>query len=180
MIGTTKKPFEEILQALEGYEKIAVVGRDGCAKVCATGGLASDLALGESANPNFEPLDLQLIKMENKVNAGCQFFQTQPVYEPKKIEVFMKKAEKFGAPVMFGMVIIKSPGMAKFINDNVTGIQVPEAWIKELDSVPQGAVQKKATEMTIKLLKGACPHVPGDSFYAVWLVRYNSPSSGGN
>jgi hypothetical protein len=70
--------------------------------------------------------------------------------------------------------------MAKFINDNVTGIQVPEAWIKELDSVPQGAVQKKATEMTIKLLKGACPHVPGDSFYAVWLVRYNSPSSGGN
>ena len=39
MIGTTKKPFEEILQALEGYEKIAVVGCDGCAKVCATGGL---------------------------------------------------------------------------------------------------------------------------------------------
>ena len=50
MIGTTKKPFEEILQALEGYEKIAVVGCDGCAKVCATGGLdqvkelAQDLA----------------------------------------------------------------------------------------------------------------------------------------
>ena len=39
MIGTTKKPFEEVLQALEGYEKIAVVGCDGCAKVCATGGL---------------------------------------------------------------------------------------------------------------------------------------------
>ncbi len=39
MIGTTKKPLEEILQALEGYEKIAVVGCDGCAKVCATGGL---------------------------------------------------------------------------------------------------------------------------------------------
>jgi hypothetical protein len=39
MIGTTKKPFEEVLQALAGYEKIAVVGCDGCAKVCATGGL---------------------------------------------------------------------------------------------------------------------------------------------
>ncbi len=39
MIGTTKKPLEEILQALEGYEKIAVVGCDGCAKVCMTGGL---------------------------------------------------------------------------------------------------------------------------------------------
>jgi 5,10-methylenetetrahydrofolate reductase len=104
---------------------------------------ASNLALGAAANPNFEPLDLQLIKMENKVNAGCQFFQTQPVYEPKKFETFMKKAEKFGAPVMFGMVVIKSPSMAKFINDNVTGIHVPEAWIKELDRVPKEQYKKR-------------------------------------
>lgn len=38
MIGTVKKPLEEILAALEGYRKIAVVGCDGCAKVCGTGG----------------------------------------------------------------------------------------------------------------------------------------------
>ena len=104
---------------------------------------ASDLALGAAANPNFEPLDLQLIKMENKVKAGCQFFQTQPVYEPKKFETFMKQAGKLGVPVMFGMVVIKSPGMAKFINEHVTGIHVPEDWIKEMESVPEGAVKKK-------------------------------------
>jgi len=38
MIGTTPKPFEEILAALEDYQKIAVVGCDGCAKACLTGG----------------------------------------------------------------------------------------------------------------------------------------------
>ena len=38
MIGTTPKPFEEIKNALEGYEKLAVIGCDGCAKVCMTGG----------------------------------------------------------------------------------------------------------------------------------------------
>jgi hypothetical protein len=38
MIGTTQKPFEEILAALDGYEKIAIVGCDGCAKACLTGG----------------------------------------------------------------------------------------------------------------------------------------------
>jgi hypothetical protein len=38
MIGTTQKPFEEILEALGGYQKIAVVGCDGCAKACLTGG----------------------------------------------------------------------------------------------------------------------------------------------
>ena len=38
MIGTAQKPFEEILAALAGHQKIAVVGCDGCAKVCLTGG----------------------------------------------------------------------------------------------------------------------------------------------
>jgi hypothetical protein len=38
MIATTQKPIEEILEALEGYRKIAVVGCDGCAKACLTGG----------------------------------------------------------------------------------------------------------------------------------------------
>ena len=38
MIGTTPKPFEEIMDAVAGYEKLAVIGCDGCAKVCMTGG----------------------------------------------------------------------------------------------------------------------------------------------
>ena len=38
MIATTQKPFEEILNALADYQKIAVVGCDGCAKACLTGG----------------------------------------------------------------------------------------------------------------------------------------------
>jgi ferredoxin len=38
MIGTTPKPFEEVMTALKGYDRVAVVGCDGCAKVCKTGG----------------------------------------------------------------------------------------------------------------------------------------------
>jgi len=38
MIGTVPKPFEEVMEALEGYEKVAVVGCDGCAKACKSGG----------------------------------------------------------------------------------------------------------------------------------------------
>ncbi len=38
MIGTTPKPFEQIADALKGYDKLAVIGCDGCAKVCMTGG----------------------------------------------------------------------------------------------------------------------------------------------
>ena len=50
------------------------------------------------------------------------------------------------------------------INDNVTGIHVPEAWIKELDSVHKEQYKKKATEMTIKLLKELAPMCQGIHF----------------
>ena len=38
MIGTVKKPLKEVLEALAGYQKVAVVGCDGCAKVAKSGG----------------------------------------------------------------------------------------------------------------------------------------------
>ena len=47
MIGTTKKPFDEILAALAGVKKIGVVGCDGCAKVCLTGGTDEVAALAQ-------------------------------------------------------------------------------------------------------------------------------------
>jgi methylenetetrahydrofolate reductase (NADPH) len=40
---------------------------------------ATDLCLGAVVNPGFDPLDLQLIKMEKKIKAGARFFQTQAV-----------------------------------------------------------------------------------------------------
>lgn len=39
MIGTTKKPLEEVLAALEGHQKVVVVGLDGCGKICMAGGV---------------------------------------------------------------------------------------------------------------------------------------------
>lgn len=69
----------------------------------------TNLALGAVVNPNFEPLDLQLLKMEKKIEAGAQFFQTQAVYDPAVFERMVKKTEGFGAPVQYGIVVIKSP-----------------------------------------------------------------------
>ncbi len=60
MIGTTKKPFDEILQALQGYEKIAVVGCDGCAKVCNTGGLDQVKELAQDLKKQGKKITLEV------------------------------------------------------------------------------------------------------------------------
>ena len=93
---------------------------------------APDFALGAVVNPNFEPLDLQLIKMAKKVDAGAQFFQTQTVYDPVLFERFIRRTEGLGVPIQLGIVLIKSSKMAQFMNENVAGITVPDGWVKRL------------------------------------------------
>jgi 5,10-methylenetetrahydrofolate reductase len=89
-------------------------------------------AKGAVVSPCSDSIDAQLAKMERKVLAGADYFQTQAVYEPEKFFEFMEKAKQFGKPVQLGVVIPKSVGMAKYMNANVAGIHVPDDLIEEL------------------------------------------------
>ena len=124
----------------------------------------TDLCLGAVVNPNFEPLDLQLMKMEKKIEAGAEFFQTQAVYDPKRFETFVRKTEGFGVPIQYGIVIVKSPQMGKFMNANVSGITVPDWIIDEMGSVPKENRKKKAIEITTRLVNEIGPMVQGVHF----------------
>jgi methylenetetrahydrofolate reductase (NADPH) len=116
--------------------------------------------LGACVTPGAEPLGPQLLKMEKKVKAGAQFFQTQAVYEPKKFETFMKQAGKFGVPVMVGIVLLRSVAMARFMNKNVAGVHVPDELINELDKA-ENKVQKsiEIAARLINQMKGMCQGV---------------------
>jgi 5,10-methylenetetrahydrofolate reductase len=89
---------------------------------------------GAVVSPCSDSVDVQLAKMEAKVKAGAEYFQTQAVYEPEKFIKFMEKAKQFGVPVQLGIVIPKNAGMAKYMNANVAGISVPDSMIAELQA----------------------------------------------
>ncbi len=113
--------------------------------------------LGACVTPGANPVEPQLIKMERKVKAGAQFFQTQAIYEPKTFEAFMKEAKKFGVPVLAGIVVLRSAGMAKFMNKNVAGIHVPDELINEMDKAENKL--EKGVEIAARLInetKGMC------------------------
>lgn len=120
-----------------------------------------DMAFGAVVNPNFEPLDLQLMKMRKKIDAGAEFFQTQAVYDLKIFEKFIQKAEKFNCPIQVGMVILKSPQMGEFMNKNVSGIHVPKEWINEIGSAAKEDRKKKAAEMTGRFINQVKSMVQG-------------------
>ena len=89
-------------------------------------------AKGAVVSPISDSVDAQLAKMERKVMAGADYFQTQAVFEPEKFIKFMEKAKEFGKPVQLGVIIPKSVGMCKFMNNNVAGVHVPDDMLDEL------------------------------------------------
>jgi len=121
-----------------------------------------DLCLGAVANPGADPMEPQIIKMEVKVEAGAEFFQTQAVYEVKKFEDFMKRAEHIKVPIMVGIVLLKSAGMARFMNANVAGVFVPDKLIKIMAEASKEDRPKRSIEIAaslIKEMKGMCQGV---------------------
>jgi 5,10-methylenetetrahydrofolate reductase len=114
---------------------------------------APDVFIGAVVNPNFQPLDLQMLKMGKKVDAGVQFFQTQAVYDDQAIDEFLQKVQAYGVPVQLGVVVLKSPQMGAYMNKNVSGISVPRAWIDEIASVDQTDRKRKAVEMMGRFIK---------------------------
>jgi 5,10-methylenetetrahydrofolate reductase len=104
------------------------------------------------------------MKMEKKIEAGAEFFQTQAVYDPKRFESFVRKTEGFGVPIQYGIVIVKSPQMGKFMNANVSGITVPDWIINEMGKVAKKDRRIKAAEITTHLVIEIAPMVQGVHF----------------
>ncbi len=112
-----------------------------------------NFTIGAVVNPNFVPLELQLMKMKKKIDAGAEFFQTQAVYDDRIVDEFIKKTEKLDRPIQLGVVLLKSPQMGKFMNQNVSGITVPQEWIDDIESVDKPDRKKKAAEMMGRFIK---------------------------
>ncbi|MGL4797299.1 MAG: methylenetetrahydrofolate reductase [Paraclostridium sp.] len=91
--------------------------------------------LGASVTPRYVPIEVQLLKMKKKINAGAKFFQTQAVFDIDTMREFREQTRNMETKVLAGIIPLKSPGMAKFMNANVPGIYVPDEIIERLKSV---------------------------------------------
>ncbi|SNS99845.1 5,10-methylenetetrahydrofolate reductase [Anaerovirgula multivorans] len=88
--------------------------------------------LGACVTPRFDPVEAQILKMEKKIKAGAKFFQTQAVFDLDTMREFREKTKHLDAKVLAGIIPLKSAAMAKFMNNNVPGIFVPDELIERM------------------------------------------------
>ncbi len=72
-------------------------------------------------------------KVKKKIACGASFFQTQAVFQRDQIESFMTEIKAEKIPVIMGVLLLKGPRMANYLNTNVPGVRVPDSLIQRLD-----------------------------------------------
>lgn len=108
---------------------------------------------GAAVTPVYDPRPLQINKLRQKVEAGARYIQTQGVFDLAQLEGFLEDVAKAGidVPIMAGIIPLKSAGMARFMNENVPGIAVPEEMLARLDAAAAEGKEKGIKGLPAKL-----------------------------
>ncbi len=114
---------------------------------------------GAVVNPGADPIEPEVIKMEKKIEAGAQFFQTQAIYDIELFKKFLDASKHLKTTIIAGIVLLKSAGMAKFMNKNVSGVFVPDNLIQEMDKAQDRSA--KSIEIAARLIKELKPMCQG-------------------
>jgi len=105
--------------------------------------------LGAVVNPSATPQQMHLMKLRKKVDAGAQFIQTQVIYDAKVFNEFISQAPKI--PIIAGIFPLMNLKIAKFMNERVPGVKVPQEILDRLEKAKDP--KREGIEIAIETIR---------------------------
>ncbi len=96
--------------------------------------------------------DLEMKEMEEMTKIGTGYFLTTPVFDVDQFEKFLKQTQTFGVPVIAEVMILRTAGMARFLNRHLKSGMVPDWIIQKLTRAPDK--QKASIEIFSDIVTG--------------------------
>lgn len=125
----------------------------------------TDFFAGGVVSFSAEPVEPELIKFEKKIDAGAKYFQTQAVFDIKTFSKYSGQAVKKGIKILAGILLLKSAGMARYLNKNVPGVKVPQELIDELEK--SADPRSKGVEIAVRTINQIKPFCSGIHIMAI-------------
>ena len=116
-------------------------------------GATTNFNIGVAANPLAKDMKTELARLEAKIQRGANFIQTQPVFDPSRVEGFLRAVEPFNIPVIFGIMLVRDYRHAKFLTNEYPGIHIRD---EDLDRFQKGetkAQDRLGIELAARLMK---------------------------
>jgi methylenetetrahydrofolate reductase (NADPH) len=118
---------------------------------------AAPFFIGAAWTPLGPPEKFRTIRLAKKVNAGADFIQTQAVYDMKRFAEAVRRAQDMGltdkVAILAGIIIPRSAGMLRYMNNNVPGIEVPDELIARMKDAADPA--EEGIKITLELIEAA-------------------------
>jgi methylenetetrahydrofolate reductase (NADPH) len=112
--------------------------------------------LGAAASPFASEPRFQAIREHKKINAGAQFFQTNLVYDPDGLEIWLNELAKRNildkVYVLVGITPLKSLKVAQYMHNEVPGVFIPEKLMKRMEQAGDGA-EEEGVQIALELIE---------------------------
>jgi len=136
-------------------------------------GAGTSFVIGVGANPGLPNLDEEIRRFEYKVQAGAEYVVTQPVFDLKLLENFLKHIEHCRIPVIAGIWPLTSPRNAEFMKNELR-VSVPDEILNRMTraNTPEAA-REEGVAIAREMLRAVRDRVQGAQISAP-LGRYAS------
>jgi len=113
--------------------------------------------IGAAANPFADPFELRVMRLAKKINAGADFIQTQCIFNVPKFEQWMEGVRKMGLHkktyILAGVTPMKSVGAARFMQNKVPGMDVPQEIVDRMASVPKEQQAEEGVRICVETIE---------------------------
>ncbi|MFW6123292.1 MAG: methylenetetrahydrofolate reductase [Thermodesulfobacteriota bacterium] len=98
---------------------------------------APDFLVGSTVNAGAAAPDLELAEMDKKLAAGVRFFVTPPLFDLGVLQKFLQRLEGRQAYIIPTVLLLKSVGMARYLQRHFEQVHLPEDFITRIQKAPE-------------------------------------------
>jgi methionine synthase / methylenetetrahydrofolate reductase(NADPH) len=131
--------------------------------------------IGAAENPFADPFEYRALRLAKKAAAGAQFIQTQIIYDVEKFARWMGMVRDLGLDkqlyILGGVTPMKSVGMARYMQKNVPGMDVPEELIQRLKGAKDQT--EEAIDITVEIIE-QLKDIPGIAGVHIMAIEWEA------
>jgi methylenetetrahydrofolate reductase (NADPH) len=136
---------------------------------------APSFLIGAVENPFAPPLEFRPMRLGTKIEAGAEFVQTQICFNLDKLRVFMARCGELGlldhVSVLAGVFVPSSATGARYLRDQVPGLDVPDQVIERMDSLPREAQREEGIRLALEIVEEV-RQIPGVSGIHLMTINH--------
>ncbi len=124
-------------------------------------GASTNFTIGVAANPGVPDIEQELRRFAFKVEAGAEYAITQPVFDLKLLEEFLKRIEGHRIPVIAGIWPLTSLRNAEFMKNDLRVSMPEEIMLRMAQSGSPDAARREGILIAQEMLEAVLPLVQG-------------------